>query len=364
MRFLMYPFLLCVSSVVFCAELSANKDYSLQQLIDNTPTGGVLRLSTGIYTVEGLIIDRPLTLEGDGYGTRIKMIGSSGVLVKVLKGKILNDEGQNHHVSLRNLTLDGNDRKYNVDAITIDNLDQSTFENLTIEHFNGSAIHIKQAVRESVIRNIHTRYCGNIKQSVFDIGQIVKGEATNNIYLTDIFIDYSFGIDLYIGSAVDVERAVRRVLASHVFIHGPLPSIQGRKYTWTSSELSVPRLQIGNAYDVKISDSVINVAGIGSPAVVIKSPPLGRNYARKIGLDSPSMVVLDGLSISARYYRLLKNKNWDISTGGAISIFSGQNIILTNSFFQGNTSSPILLAPDAEAQVTLTNRIIDNEKTL
>lgn len=365
MKLFIYIFSCCLCAVSNAADLTGgNSVTNLQKVIDGTASGGLITLPAGIYETNGLVINKPLTIEGSGSGSVIKMTGNKGYLISIVKGKYLNDEGQNHHVVLKNLNLDGSARGQSIGAISIENVDQSTFENLIIENFNGSAIHIERAVRESVINNIHARYCGNINQPVFDIGQRVKGEATNNIYLSDIFIDYSFGTDLYIGSAADVERAVRRVFANHVFIHGPLPQIQDRQYRWTEKELSVPRLQIGNAYDVKITDSVINVAGINTPAVVIKSTPLGRSYARKIGLDSPSMVVLNGLSISARYYRLTNNKNWDVSTGGAVSIFSGQNIVLTNSFFQGNTSSPILVMPDVDAQVLPTNRIIDSEKTL
>ncbi len=348
----------------FVTPIAPSPVYDLQRRINETPSGGVLRLDSGLYVGSNIKIDKPITIEGNNAGTIIKMIGSSGYLLTLVKGSELNDERQNHHVHLKNLTLDGDHRLQKVGAILIANTDQSTFENLTIEHFNGGAIHLGSAVRESVIKNIHTRYCGNVEQPVFDIGQRVKGEATNNIYLSDIFIDYSFGTDLYIGSAIDVERAVRRVLANHIFIHGPLPAIQGRQYRWRENELSVPRLQIGNAYDVKVTDSVINVAGVSTPAVVLKSTILGRDYARKVGIDSPSMVVLNGLSISARYYRLTNNKSWDMSTGGAVSIFSGQNIILTNSFFQGNGVSPVLVVPEADAQVLYTNQVIDSEKTL
>jgi len=334
---------------------------SLQNMINSTLPGGRIHLKAGTYYTDSLYIDKPITIEGDGGGTILKMVGKSGFLVNIVRGSVRNEEGHNYGVSLRNLRLDGNNRSSAVGAISISHLDHSTFENLFIEDFNGNAIYVRESFRESVIRNVHVRYCGGQRHAVIDIGHHRKSDPTNNIYLSDIFLVYSFGTDLYIGNTDGTNRAVRKIFVDRLFIHGPLPQIQGRKYVWKKGELASTRIRIDHAFDVKISMATINVAGVGSPAVLLQSNAQSVKPKGLKGHKAPYLVTLDNLTIGARYQLLHRGGKVDMNRGGGITVLSGERVVIDNCAFYGHLKPPIYVAPDAEVYIAPSLRV-DNKK--
>jgi hypothetical protein len=352
-QILIWSNLLCAQTLV--ANQKIYPPSYLQDMVNATTVGGKLYLPAGIYQVNQLILDRPITIEGDGWGAVLQMVGKDGYAIKIVRGLERNEEGQNHDISLRNIRLDGGDRIWPVGAVSIANLDHATFENMTLENFQGSAFSIEKSLRESVFRNIHIRYCGTQNAASINIGQEGLGDATNNIYLSEIFIAYSFGTDIFIGNTKNSGGSVRRIFADHVFLHGLLPAVKGRKYSWSENEIKSVRLRIGDVFDFRLRDSTINVAGIGMPAILVGADEMQREGARKRGLDSPSNIVLSDITVGARY-QLIAGQGLDMPEGGALTVLTGEKIYLSGFFamWQG-AKKTIVVAPGATVYQQPTN---------
>jgi nitrous oxidase accessory protein len=89
-----------VAAILLAATIDANAEpASLQELVDATPKGGVLRLEAGTYAGP-VVVSRPISIEGDG-GVIVDAAGKGSVFVLEtdgarLKGLVMQGSGENH----------------------------------------------------------------------------------------------------------------------------------------------------------------------------------------------------------------------------------------------------------------------------
>lgn len=325
-----------ILTLIFMCQPAYGEDHTkwLQNQIDKTPVGGLMHLPAAIYNVTNIVVDKPITIEGDGNGTVLSMIGHEGYLLDVRMGGYKNHESHNEGVNFRNLTMTGDGRRFKTGAIKVADLDHATFENLNIESFNGSAFYVQSSFRESVLKNIHTRYCGNVTDAVIDVGHHSAKDATNNIFLSDIFSVYSFGKDIRIGNAPD-DKPVRHIYLNRIFVHGVVKQEERNVYQWSSDELQTLRVSIENAVDVKLNDVFIGVAGKNNPSMLIGGHGLWR------GGSLPILVMLNGVTFQGHYEQTAGTEN----NGVAVRIVSGNLITITQSTFLDHPRGSIAVAP-------------------
>ncbi len=343
---------------------TSNDTMTLQAAINATPAGGKLRIVAGDCKVTGLIINKPITILGDGFGsvtagttsneyiggTRISPFGEvNGYLLTVQKGSISNNEGHLYGVNLSDIYFEGGRRAAATGGLKISHLDHSYFQNLRFDSFRRSAINLSSSVRESTFDRIATKFCGNNTVKGYDpvknypaiaIIDIGKGDGTNQIKFTNSNIVYSLGDSVVIDSLSGARGGVRQITFRDTMFHGLLPQMAsqipgaGRVITPRQSQFA----HIISAADkVNLFGGNMTFMGSDTPAIIQQASTDGTYPAPRLRVND--------YWLDARYNAL-------VTTGSAYGVLiSAGYASLSNMLINNNYSGVIKTLPGTTLDV-------------
>ena len=141
-------------------------------------------------------VTEPISLMGEGVGSTLFLNNNLDYMIKFEKlasSKGTNEEGRIEGGLITNLRFDGNAREYTcIAALGLWRNDHITLDNLYFYGIKGKCIEFK-SLREGVINNIYTRFCGVLGSGNIDVIENTGGDTTNLNFGNNWNIVYPFG---------------------------------------------------------------------------------------------------------------------------------------------------------------------------
>lgn len=316
----------CVTDDTGAVQTTINKAAAINGSIVLIP------YNTNCTIVSNLIVSTPMTIDGSfGQNARLKQkTGSTGAIIAVQPGAVLDPENFLYGVEIKNLYLDCNLRQVGSIGLSLSTVEQSSFHDLTIQSCEVSSVKALTSVRENLIYNIHTRFSGNknTPSCDFDFAEHTNPalDPHNGLYMNNIFSVYSYGDHFCFDTAAGNASLVRQVSMSNIFSHGVLPGINtGGNAAPDATQQTSQHFKIGSMQTLRVDKAILNVTGTGVPFISIAT-----------GLDGvPTDIRFSGLYSAGRY----------ASTGTQQCIVvtsSGTDVFVSNSHLDGCATSSIV----------------------
>ena len=270
---------------------TTNDSVAFQAAIDACPVGGIVFVpsTTTSYRVANIVINKPLTLVGEGFGSQLKAVtGATGYIIKVdgtaagvVTRTSLGFDGGAHtcFVNISNLYLEGDGRGASIGGLYINQADWGTYSNLIIFNCVREAINCYSGLRESVFENINTRWCGSdttYPNINLNDQAAVTAESHNNLIFRAIFSLYALGDHVQMDTINGKAYNVRKIRFENCMFHGIIPAVDGAGnnpfgITFSVGQKAFRIFDIGTAEAISITNCIISTMGIEVPGINIET---------------------------------------------------------------------------------------------
>jgi len=113
-----------VTEIINVKQKYGTNKQDIQGAISDASTGALLYFPPGVYELSGIIIDKPLTIDGVGAIFKLENYSNTGLFEIVSEG-----------VTIQNVTLDGNkNNQSNIHALVVVNAEQFVMQNVVIKN--------------------------------------------------------------------------------------------------------------------------------------------------------------------------------------------------------------------------------------